>query len=86
MEVCIRNRTGYLSILIIESHWHFDHVGDSSKFPNSVEIIVGAGFVEELLPGYPTNPKSPLLETDYMYVYFPELQISDSHRVAAATS
>jgi glyoxylase-like metal-dependent hydrolase (beta-lactamase superfamily II) len=50
---------------IVWSHWHFDHVGDSSRFPDEVEIVVGPGFVEELLPGYPKNPKSPLLESDY---------------------
>lgn len=50
---------------VIWSHWHFDHIGDMTKFPSSVAIVVGAGFKENLLPGYPSNPDSPLLETDY---------------------
>lgn len=36
-----------------------------SKFPASTAIIVGPGFTQSLLPGYPTDPRSPLLETDY---------------------
>jgi hypothetical protein len=47
------------------SHWHFDHIGDMSKFPNSVNNVVGPGFKENLLPGYPSNPDSALLESDY---------------------
>jgi len=50
---------------VIWSHWHFDHIGDMSKFPASVGIVVGPGFKDNLLPGYPANPDSPLLETDY---------------------
>ncbi|KAH6661890.1 beta-lactamase-like protein [Halenospora varia] len=50
---------------VVWSHWHFDHIGDMSKFPNSVKIIVGPGFKEHILPGYPSNPNSTLLETDY---------------------
>jgi glyoxylase-like metal-dependent hydrolase (beta-lactamase superfamily II) len=48
------------------SHWHFDHIGDMSKFPTSVNIVVGPGFKENLLPGFPLNPESALLESDYM--------------------
>lgn len=50
---------------VVWSHWHFDHVGDMSRFPSSVKLVVGPGFKRNLLPGYPSNPDSPLLETDY---------------------
>lgn len=50
---------------VVWSHWHFDHIGDMSQFPPSVAIVVGPGFKKNLLPGYPSNPDSPLLETDY---------------------
>ena len=50
---------------VVWSHWHFDHVGDLSRFPTSTKIVVGPGFKENLLPGYPANPESPLLESDY---------------------
>lgn len=43
---------------IIFSHWHFDHVGDATRFPNTTRIIVGPGFKSLCLPGYPTDGKS----------------------------
>lgn len=42
-----------------------------SKFPASVNIVVGPGFKKNLLPGYPSNPESALLESDYSYVRTP---------------
>ena len=42
---------------IIFSHHHFDHTGDTTKFPSSTKIIVGPGYKEEYLPGYPQDPE-----------------------------
>ena len=50
---------------VVWSHWHFDHTGDPSTFPASTALIVGPGFKDAFLPGYPADPKSPLLETDF---------------------
>ncbi|KAH6611799.1 beta-lactamase-like protein [Boeremia exigua] len=50
---------------VIWSHWHFDHVGDTSRFAPSTELVVGPGFSAALTPGYPVNKDSPILETDY---------------------
>lgn len=50
---------------VIWSHHHFDHTGDPSTFPGSTSLTVGKGMKEALLPGYPANPKSPLLESDF---------------------
>lgn len=50
---------------IIWSHWHWDHVGDPSTFPPSTALIVGPGVTETFIPGYPENPRSPILQTDY---------------------
>lgn len=36
-----------------------------SRFPPTTELIVGAGFSQAFTPGYPTNPASPVLESDY---------------------
>ncbi|KAG5765643.1 hypothetical protein H9Q72_006288 [Fusarium xylarioides] len=47
------------------SHWHLDHSGDPSTFPGSTSLIVGPGFKETFLPGYPANPRGLILETDY---------------------
>lgn len=47
------------------SHWHWDHIGDPSTFPPTTDLVVGPGFKDAMLPGAPTNPESPLLESDY---------------------
>ncbi|KAI0130522.1 beta-lactamase-like protein [Xylariales sp. AK1849] len=47
---------------IIWSHWHFDHIGDPSTFPDTTEIVVGPGFKEALLPTYPENEKGAICE------------------------
>ncbi|CAK7209653.1 hypothetical protein SCUCBS95973_000513 [Sporothrix curviconia] len=50
---------------VIWSHWHWDHIGDPSSFPPSVDLVVGRGFKEAMLPGAPANPASPIQESDY---------------------
>jgi glyoxylase-like metal-dependent hydrolase (beta-lactamase superfamily II) len=50
---------------IIWSHWHWDHTGDPSTFPSSTALIVGPGFKENFVPAYPSNPDSPIKESDY---------------------
>lgn len=44
-----------------------DHTGDPSLFPKSAELIVGPGFSDAFLPGYPSKKDSPMLETDFAY-------------------
>lgn len=58
---------------IVWSHWHWDHTGDPSLFPNSAELIVGPGFKEAFMPGYPAKKESPMLETDFEYAKQPAL-------------
>jgi glyoxylase-like metal-dependent hydrolase (beta-lactamase superfamily II) len=48
---------------IIWSHHHFEHVGNPNTFPPTTALIVGPGF-KTMLPGYPTNPDSTILESD----------------------
>ncbi|KAL8941406.1 MAG: hypothetical protein Q9216_002251 [Gyalolechia sp. 2 TL-2023] len=50
---------------IIWSHFHWDHTGDPSTFPHSTDLVVGPGFKDALLPGYPANQDSPIRESDY---------------------
>jgi glyoxylase-like metal-dependent hydrolase (beta-lactamase superfamily II) len=50
---------------IIWSHWHWDHIGDPSRFPVSTDLVVGQDFKKYLTPGAPVNPDSPLLEADW---------------------
>nr|POE50733.1 cytochrome p450 monooxygenase mpade [Quercus suber] len=49
---------------IIWSHHHWDHTGDPTTFPKSTKLVVGPGFKEAHLPGYPKRKEATLLETD----------------------
>jgi metal-dependent hydrolase (beta-lactamase superfamily II) len=51
---------------VIWSHYHWDHTGDVSLFPTTASLIVGPDFHTKL-PGYPTNPKSPINESDFAH-------------------
>ncbi|KAI0158507.1 beta-lactamase-like protein [Pestalotiopsis sp. NC0098] len=48
---------------VIWSHFHFDHIGDISKFPSSTELVVGPGFKQKFSRAYPTDPDSVLRES-----------------------
>jgi len=39
-----------------------DHTGDPSTFPSSTDLIVGPGFKERFVPGFPTKPDIPIHE------------------------
>lgn len=47
----------------IVSHHHYDHIGDPSTFPTSMDLVVGPGFLNEFLPGYPSREASPIFES-----------------------
>ncbi|KAK2678755.1 hypothetical protein RAB80_003936 [Fusarium oxysporum f. sp. vasinfectum] len=49
----------------IVSHHHYDHLGDPSTFPETMDLIVGPGFSQHFLPGYPANPNSPVHESAF---------------------
>ena len=51
--------------MIVLSHAHFDHIGNLSTFPKSTSLLVGPGFKKSLLPGYPSNLSSTILDADY---------------------
>lgn len=50
---------------VIWSHSHWDHIGDPSLFPLTTDLVVGPGFKDSLLPGYPENPHSQIRSSDY---------------------
>ena len=50
---------------IIWSHWHYDHIGDPSTFPAGTALVVGPGFKEAFMPGYPVNKEAPVSESDF---------------------
>jgi glyoxylase-like metal-dependent hydrolase (beta-lactamase superfamily II) len=65
---------------IVWSHWHWNHVGDPYTFPASTSLIVGPGLTktEPIMPGYPKNPGSPLLETEFEWRELIELEFGAS--------
>ncbi|KIW31721.1 uncharacterized protein PV07_03321 [Cladophialophora immunda] len=64
---------------VVWSHWHWDHSGDMSQFPASTEVVVGPGFKESFMPGYPTNPKAMMLDSDFEGREVREISFSDDH-------
>ncbi len=69
----------------IFSHHHDDHTGDTSKFP-SARIVVGPGYKEAYLPGYPKHPESTDTTSDlYEGREVIELDFSDSEDPSVCT-
>ncbi|KAF7554883.1 hypothetical protein G7Z17_g2605 [Cylindrodendrum hubeiense] len=62
---------------IIWSHWHFDHTGDPSVFPPSTALIVGPGFKDIFMPGYPKREGLPVLESDFAGREVKEVKFSE---------
>ena len=66
---------------LILSHWHFDHCGDLTTLPNSCDLLVGPGFKDEFLPGYPTKETSPFWEAAFKDRNVIELPFSDNFKI-----
>jgi len=43
---------------VIFSHHHWDHVGDTTRFPTSTSLLVGPGYKKKYLPGWPVDPQA----------------------------
>jgi glyoxylase-like metal-dependent hydrolase (beta-lactamase superfamily II) len=65
----------------IMSHWHWDHCGNPAALPKSVNIIVGPGFRDAFVPGWPANPKSPFHEADLDGREVIEAPFSDNFKI-----
>ncbi|MCJ1289500.1 hypothetical protein MMC34_001033 [Xylographa carneopallida] len=50
---------------IVWSHFHFDHTGDPSRFSEKADLIVGPGFKEAFMPGYPEDLEASIRVSDY---------------------
>ncbi|KAM0199332.1 hypothetical protein ACHAPA_011679 [Fusarium lateritium] len=61
----------------IISHHHYDHFGDPETFPKSMKLIVGPGFNNTFLPGYPTSKDSPAFEVAFRDRVVEEVSFSD---------
>lgn len=49
---------------LIQSHSHFDHLGDVNTFPPTTELVVGPGFKDVAGPGYPAKEDAPVTQED----------------------
>ena len=79
----IKEQSTALELIILtdspHSHFHFDHTGDPTRFPSSTELIVGPGFKDAFIPGFPSNAKSPVLERDYQDRMLREIDFGSEH-------
>lgn len=55
-------------------------VGDPSTFDAHTALIVGPGFKEAFLPGYPANEESFILESDYEGRELREIQFTQGKK------
>ena len=63
------------------SHWHFDHCGAPSELPKSIKLVVGPGFKDEFMPGWPKKEGSPFHEADFEGRKVEELSFSDEFKI-----
>ncbi|KAJ5465957.1 hypothetical protein N7530_009744 [Penicillium desertorum] len=63
---------------IVWSHWHTVHIGDPSLFDTNDKLIVGPGFKEHILPPYPPNKDSMVLQSDFEGRELEELNFTEN--------
>ncbi|KAK5213157.1 hypothetical protein LTR41_000736 [Exophiala xenobiotica] len=63
------------------SHHHWDHVGAPAHLPKSVRLVVGPGFREAFLPGYPAKEDSEFHEADFEGREVVEVAFSDDLKI-----
>ncbi|KAH8587096.1 beta-lactamase-like protein [Bisporella sp. PMI_857] len=66
---------------IIWSHWHWDHIGDPTRFHPDTEIVVGPLFKKHFMPGYPVSADGQMLQSDFENRVIREIEFSDSLRI-----
>lgn len=66
---------------VVLSHHHWDHVGAAAHLPKSVRLVVGPGFRETFLPGYPTKEDSEFHEADFEGREVVEVSFSDDFKI-----
>ncbi|GAM86330.1 hypothetical protein ANO11243_043440 [Dothideomycetidae sp. 11243] len=62
---------------VIWSHHHWDHTGDIGTFPSSTDLVIGPGFKDAFLPGYPEDPEGQVHSSDFRNRTVREISISD---------
>ncbi len=51
--------------LTIDSHWHWEHLGDPLTLPSPTEVEVRPGFESILMAGYLAEDGAPVHESDF---------------------
>jgi glyoxylase-like metal-dependent hydrolase (beta-lactamase superfamily II) len=65
----------------IISHWHWDHFGAPANLPKSIDLIVGPGFKENFMPGYPTKKDAIMLDEDFEGRNVREIKFSSDFKI-----
>lgn len=63
-----------------KSHHHIDHVGNPAGFLPTTDLVVGPGFKETELPGYPENSKANILKADYDDRHIRQINFEDESK------
>lgn len=66
---------------LILSHWHYDHCGNIAALPKKTKVLVGPGFRDAFLPGYPSKEDSPFHEADFAERDVVEVPFSDDLKI-----
>jgi glyoxylase-like metal-dependent hydrolase (beta-lactamase superfamily II) len=67
----------------IVSHHHYDHMGEPETFPTQMKLVVGPGFTEQFLPGYPEVEASPFFSQALQGRAVEEVDFSRSDQTVA---
>lgn len=67
----------------IVSHHHYDHMGEPETFPVQMKLVVGPGFTEQFLPGYPEVEASPFFSKALQDRVVEEVDFSRSDLIVA---
>ncbi|KAK4498359.1 hypothetical protein PRZ48_011017 [Zasmidium cellare] len=69
-----------ISALIL-SHWHYDHSGNLARLNPKTDLVVGPGFKEAFLPGYPAKKDSNFWEAEFKDRNVVEPPFSDNFKI-----
>ena len=82
VDILVRGNVNLKDIdAFVLSHWHFDHSGNIDALPKSCNLVVGPGFKEAFLPGYPAKEDSPFHEADFQGREVIEIDFTDDFKI-----